>query len=181
MFYSTILVFLNAHDDVDYWCRWGGTTASNNVYIMLKMLPISYKDTSTLLKLFDLLTINWSGYEALFRDNKYLVQQCWSLPFVRNLAEDDYAINYFLESYWSGSGYYFSFYKNEDGQTSSSFNLPWVSKPYGTKYYDIEDMIYYWDDANNNHLTKVFRIEIVDYNIINVFCYQNNRTYTLYR
>ena len=182
MFYSTILMYLNAHENADYWYEWGGTNASKNVWTMLKMLPSSYKDTSTLLKLFNLLAKDWVGYEELFRDNETLMRQCWSLAFVQDIAEQDEAISYFLEGYWTGSGYYLNFYEyEEDGGTYSTFDLPWVYKPYGTKYYDIEDMIYYWDDDDSNHLAKVYRFEIVDYDTIKVFCYKNNRTYTLYR
>lgn len=182
MFYSTILMYLNAHENADYWYEWGGTNASKNVQTMLKMLPSSYKDTSTLLKLFNLLAKDWGGYEELFRDNETLMRQCWSLAFVQDLAEEDGALAYFLEGYWTGSGYYLNFYEDEeDGGTYSEFDLPWVSKPSGTKYYDIEDMIYYWDNKDGEHLTKVYRFEIVDYDIIKVYCYKNNRTYTLYR
>ena len=109
------------------------------------------------------------------------MQRCWSLKFVQNLAASDRVMAYFLEGHWTGSGYYFTFYENEDGGTNTAFDLPWVAKPNGTKYYDIRDQIYLHVDADMNELAKVFRIEIVDYNVISVFCYKNNRTYTLYR
>lgn len=183
MFYSTILLYINAHEDADYWYFWGGENASKNVQTMLKMLPTSYKDTNTLLKLFNLLAVDFGGYEELFRDNESLMRQCWSLAFVQDLAKQDSAISYFLEGYWTtySSDYYLNFYESDSGGTSSSFNLPWVAEPAGTKYYDIEDMIYYWDDDDSNHLAKVYRFEFVDYDTIKVFCYKNNRTYTLYR
>lgn len=181
-FYSAIILFLNAHEDADYWYVWGGTSASKNVQTMLKMLPASYEDTNTLLKLFNLLAKDWGDCEELFRDNETLMRQCWSLAFIQNLAAEDSAICYFLEGNWTtySGDYYLDFYENDEGGTNSSHDLPWVSKPSGTKYYDIEDMIYYWDD-DYNHLAKVYRFEIIDYDTIKVFCYKNNRTYTLYR
>ena len=182
VFYSTILLYLNGHENAEYWFDWGGTTASKNVQTMLKMLPSSYQDTSTLLKLFNLLIQNSTGYDTLFRENETLMRQCWSLGFVQDLAEQDAAVCYFLESYWStNNGYnHFNFYENSNGGTTCEYNLPWVPEPYGTKYFDIEDMIFYWDD-DNGHLAKVYRFEIVDYDTIRVYCYQDNQTYTLYR
>lgn len=183
MFYSTILLYLNAHENADYWYEWGGTAASKNVQTMLKMLPASYEDTSTLLKLFNLLAVDWGGYDEFFRDNETLMRQCWSLAFVQDLAEEDGAITYFLEGYWTtySGDYYLNLYEDDDGSTSSEYNLPWVSKPSGTKYFDIASMIYVYEDGDGKELAKVYRFEIVDYDTIKVFCYKNNRTYTLYR
>lgn len=184
MFYSSILIFLNAHDNADYWCYKSGIfkNASKNVQTILKMLPASYKDTNTLLKLFNLLAKDSGSCEELFLDNETLMRQCWSLAFLQDMAAQDYASSYFLKGSWTGSGYYLNFYEKEgDGRTYSEFDLPRVSQPSGTKYYDIEDMIYYWDNKYYEHLAKVFRFEIVDYDTIEVFCYKNNRTYTLYR
>ena len=73
-----------------------------------------------------------------------------------------------------------NFYEDEDESTYSEFDLPWVPEPYGTKYYCIEDLIYYWDD-DDSHLAKVFRFEMLDFDTMEVYCYKNNRTYTLYR
>ena len=183
MFYSTILLYLNAHENADYWFDWGGTNASKNVQTMLKMLPSSYKDTSTLLKLFNLLAKGWGEYEELFRDNKTLMEQCWSLAFVQDMAEQDEAIAYFLEGYWStySGDYYINFYESNNGGTNCEYTLPWVSQPSGTKYYDIKSLIYIYTNEDSKELAKVFRFEIVDYDTIKVFCYKNNRTYTLYR
>ena len=183
MFYSTLLIFLNAHEDADYWCDWNAPIATRNTQIMLKMLPATYKDTAILKKLFNILDTYGNNYEELCRENKDLMRQCWSLPFVRNIAAHDDGILYFLEGSWTtySGDYYLNFYQNDKGTTSCSYNLPWVAEPAGTKYYDIEDLILYWDGDNNNHLAKVYRLEIVDFDTIKVYCYKNNRTYTLYR
>lgn len=182
MFYSTILLHLNAHENADYWYKWG-RTASKNVQTMLKMLPSSYKDTSTFLKLFNLLVKDGGWYEELFRDNETLMRQCWSLAFVQDLAEKDDAISYFLEGDWTtySGDYYINFYENDEGGTSSEYNLPWVSEPKGTKYYDIRSLIYIFTNKDSKELAKVYRFEIIDYDTIKVYCYKNSRTYTLYR
>lgn len=181
-FYSVILLFLNEHENADFWYNWGGTDASRNVQTMLKMLPTSYQETNTLLKLFNLLAKYSGGYDVLFRENEALMRQCWSLGFVQDLAKQDDALAFFLEGYWTGSGYFMKFSKNEtSGGTDSSYNLPRIQNPPGVKYFDIEDMTYYVKDGDQNHLADIFRFEIVDYDTINVYCYNNDRTYTLYR
>lgn len=119
---------------------------------------------------------------TLFKNHESALESCWSLAFVKDLVKQDNAIYYFLRSNWKTSdrSYYFNFYANSEGGTSCQFNLPQVAKPSGTKYYCFENLIFYWDN-DISHLTKCFRFEISSYNTIKVFCYKNNRTYTLYR
>lgn len=182
--YSKIWTKINNNTKFDYWDDyWNDTEQATVVYTMLQMLPSSYEDTATLNKLFKVLSNGDIHPVADYiRDNKTFLRSVWSIDFVQDFLQSDDMIAYFLEGYWTGSGYYLNFYENEeDGGTYSEFDLPWVSKPSGTKYYDIEDMIYYWDNKDGKHLTKVYRFEIVDYDIIKVYCYKNNRTYTLYR
>lgn len=188
LFYATILLFLEAHEDVDFWYDFdnydGATVATQNAQRMLKMLPSTYEDTATLQKLFNLLTTTSSVVlgEKLFRENESLMRTCWSLAFVQDLAEQDRVIIEFLTSYWTGSGYYLHFYEDEDGGgTWCNYDLPMPSQPSGAKYYNIEDMTFYWDDKDLEHLKKVYRFEFVDYDTIRVYCYKNNRTYTMYR
>ena len=182
MFYSTILRHLNDHEDATYWYDWGATAAARTTDTMLSMLPSTYQDVSTMQELFGLLTESYIVYGDLFRYHEALVRECWSLAFVRDMAAQDEAVCYFLESYWTtyNGGYYLNFYENSDGGTTSDHTLPWVPMPYGTKYFNIENMIYYWED-DSGHLAEVYRFEIIDYDTIDVYCYQNNQTYTLYR
>ena len=180
--YGTTVLYINGHTDAEYWFDWGPTIPAENVIKVLNKIPSTYENTATYLRLFNTLS-SADTYAELFRDNESTMRQCWSLEFVQDLAEQDQAITYFLEGYWTtySGGFYLSFYENDNGSTTCSFDLPWVAKPSGTKYYDIEDLIFYWDGGNDNHLAKVYRFEIVDYDTITAFCYKNNRTYTLYR
>lgn len=180
VYYSTIVLYIAAHEDPDFWISSEYRDPGVRVGKLLSLLPETYQDTALLTELFEMLT---SGlyWKDIFRVHGDLMQRCWSLKFVQNLAASDRVMQYFLEGHWTGSGYYFTFYENEDGGTNTSYDLPWVAEPNGTKYFDIRDQIYLYVDADMNELAKVFRIEIVDYNVISVFCYKNNRTYTLYR
>jgi hypothetical protein len=89
----------------------------------------------------------------------------------------------FLDGYWETSDgkYYLSFYENDEGGTSTTYNLPWVEEPSGTVYFNIENLIYIYEDANGNELAKVYRFTITDFNTISVYCYKDSRTYKLYR
>ena len=99
-----------------------------------------------------------------------------------HLAARDEALYYFLESYWTTSNgyYYMNFYENSNGGTTSDHTLPWVAQPYGTKYFEIIDSVYCWAN-DSGPLAEVYRIEIIDYDTLEVYCYQDNQTYTLYR
>lgn len=81
----------------------------------------------------------------------------------------------FLLGTWRGDGYYFTM----EGDGHISYNLPWFS--YGD-YYRIEDSIMLLYPENNYNNTKeLFAFSALTPDCIEVFCYQNNRTYTLYR
>jgi hypothetical protein len=71
--------------------------------------------------------------------------------------------------------------ENDDVSYNSSYNLPWVSKPAGTQYFDIYDYVYFYKDGNENRLADVYKFEIVTIDKINVYCYKDGQTYTLYR
>ena len=177
LFYSTLVLFVTGHEDVDYWVN---SERFENVYTLLSMLPRNYEETQLLWDLFSVLK-EYNHFvvspRVLYRDHADLMAESWNIPFVQNMAKDDLALGFFLEGKWTGSGYYFSI----DSEGYSKFDLPWVAKPSGTQHYALEDLIYSWRDGNNKRLANVFRFEILDYETINVYCYENGRTYTMYR
>lgn len=183
-YYSTIMIYLQGHPDCEYWLDWWEPTVySKNVKKMLTLLPTGYSDTSKLVRLFDMINGEDVYYE-LFVTNPAFAEQCWSLAIVQSMAASDAGITFFLRGYWTGSGYYLRFYEDDPEQpygTYSQFDLPWVAKPKGTRYYDIEDLVYFWEDENYNRLANVFEFEIVDYNTIRVYCYKDGNTYTMRR
>lgn len=185
VFYNALHSHIVSHTAGEDWYNDGiQKQRSSNMYLLLQMLPSNYQNVGNLQKLFGVLEDSWN-YEMIFRDNKALIEKCWNYEFVRNMAQSDGAITYFLEGYWSTdiyyTDYYFSFYESDSGGTSCKFNLPSATKPTGTKYYDVNDLIFVWEDANGNILAKVFIFEIVGHDTIKVYCYKDNRTYTLYR
>ncbi|MBE6621725.1 MAG: hypothetical protein E7630_02095 [Ruminococcaceae bacterium] len=183
--YSKIWAKINNNTKFDYWDDyWNDTEQATVVYTMLQMLPSSYEETATLNKLFKVLSNGDIHPVADYiRNNKTFLKTVWSIDFIQDFLQSDDMISCFLEGYWStySGDYYINFYESDGGGTSSEYNLPWVSEPYGTKYYDIRSLIYIYTNEDSKELAKVYRFEIVDYDTIKVFCYKNNRTYTLYR
>ena len=90
------------------------------------------------------------------------------------LSKNQFGIE-FLRGRWTGDGYYLNI--NKDNYLS--YNLPWFN--YG-EYYKIEDgkVLFYYENRPND--TKaLFKITAITPDCIQVFCYKNSRTYTLYR
>lgn len=183
--YSSIWSKIDANTKFDYWDdSWNNTKQATTVYTMLQTLPASYEDTSELLKLFKAISEgDVHPVSNYIRENKTFLETVWPIEFIQDFLTSDEMMAYFLEGHWTtyGNGYYLTFYEDADGGTYSNFDLPWVSKPAGTKYYTITSQTYSWADANNKELAKVFKFTVNDFNTISVFCYRNNRTYKLYR
>ena len=182
--YSSIWSKIDANTKFDYWDdSWNNTKQATTVYTMLQTLPTSYEDTSELLKLFKSISNgDVHPVSSYIRENKTFLETVWPIEFIQDFLTSDDMITSFLEGHWTtyGNGYYLTFYEN-DGGTSSEYNLPWVYEPAGTKFFDIKDLTYRYIDANHKELAKVYKFTIHDFNTISVFCYKNNRTYKLYR
>ncbi len=94
------------------------------------------------------------------------------------LIDDDFA-QYFLTGSWVKSNNSIAFTMEEDGSYTES--LPTILS--GSNYYYIEDGTIYlykksetWDKAKPDKY-----ITVIDYNTIKVYCYKDQKTYTLYR
>jgi len=183
--YSSIWSKIDENTKFDYWDdSWNNTKQAATVYTMLQTLPTSYEDTSELLKLFKAISDgDVHPVSSYIRENKTFLETVWPIEFIQDFLTSDDMMAYFLEGHWTtyGNGYYLTFYEDENGGTYSNFDLPWVSKPAGTKYYNIKNQTYIWTNGESKELAKVFKFTVNDFNSISVFCYRNNRTYKLYR
>lgn len=81
----------------------------------------------------------------------------------------------FLCGRWTGDGYYFTM--EEDG--GIRYNLP--SSSYGDYYRLSDGYILFYPENDWTATKKVFRIEVLSPDCIKVYCYQNNKSHTLYR
>ena len=183
--YTKITNEINAHNDFDYWDDyWNNTDNATVIYNLLQALPSSYQDNTNLSRLFKVLSNGDIHPVADYiRDNKVFLESVWHLGFIQDFCKQDDMICAFLEGYWetADGNYYLNFYESDGGGTSSSYNLPWVAEPSGTVYFNIENLIYIYEDANGHELAKVYRFTITDFNTISVYCYKDSRTYKLYR
>lgn len=83
----------------------------------------------------------------------------------------------FLEGSWATSGGSYSFEMDADGNVQH--NLPWFN--YGDYYY-IEDGTYFlYEDGNIDNARAMYYFYLLSPNSMEVYCYKNGNTYTLYR
>jgi hypothetical protein len=117
--------------------------------------------------------ISDSGYKLSFNSE---VEALTDLFYFEDAAElllanDDRACEFLLGT-WRGSGYYFTM--NEDNRIT--YNLPWIN--YGN-FYIIEDgTCKFYSDSNYEN---IWRFTLLTPDSMDVYCYSNGYTYTLYR
>ena len=56
-----------------------------------------------------------------------------------------------------------------------------MEAPDGADYFDIVEYVYWYEDEDDTQIAKVFEFEIIDEEEIEVYCYKDGETYTLYR
>lgn len=82
----------------------------------------------------------------------------------------------FLSGTWRGDGYYF---KLEENSGQIFYNLPWFD--YGDYYKFVDGYLLLYPKNNESQTKKLFQFEALSPDCIEVYCYQNNKSYTLYR
>lgn len=175
--YSTLVLYLEAHPTIDFWYDgYNITVEGENALKILGEVPSGHDDRESLLTIFQGFYNNES-YETIIEENREAVKTCFGFGFVQDMVKQDESICAFLRGHWTSGSYYFTM----DEEYFTQYNLPFVAEPAGTRYYDIESMIYRYEGENGEFKANVYRFEIVDYNKIYVYCYKNGRTYTMTR
>lgn len=90
------------------------------------------------------------------------------------LSDQDLA-EWFLRGTWRGDGYYLSM----DADGYLSYSLPWIN--YGDYYRIADGTVLKYPKDDYYATKKLFFIKAITPDCIEVFCYKNNRTYTLNR
>ena len=122
--------------------------------------------------------MTFSYREQLSEDEK---RQLWEYQFVQDYLTHDWNIWDFMVGNWTTSdGMYFTMSKADDGGYNASYNLPTPSVP-GAAYINFRDKIFTFDDKDLHELAKVYKFTFTSYDKANVYCYSNNRTYTVTR
>lgn len=147
--------------------------------VMLDALSGNYPLKESLRKLFTQCT-EYTADEFI-RNNRDLIKKLWDVPVMQDIITENWNLCIWLLGLWKAdSGAYLKFYEKEnDDSIWCSYTLPYVSKPKGTKYWDIIDMTYIWTDEDSNELAKVYKIELLTPETISVYCYKNQKTYKL--
>ncbi|MDD2297786.1 MAG: hypothetical protein PHX79_08245 [Sphaerochaetaceae bacterium] len=141
--------------------REGDFTEARNHFLPIK----DYKESKNYLLLLDLKSMGYSPhgtYDDLvklieFEDTKEVL-----------VSTQIIALN-FLKDKWENGPMYILF----DENMHASFTLPYKDTQ---GYYEIKDGIYY-----TNGSIKQFRFQVLDEDTMNVYCYKDGSTYTLYR
>ena len=117
------------------------------------------------------------------KKNHELIANLWDVPVMQNIISEDWNFCIWLLGKWKAkSGLSVEFYEKE-GDTSiwSTISLPWVKKPSGTAYWNIVNKEYIWADKNDKELAKVYRFTFLGPDSMDVYCFKNDRTYTVTR
>lgn len=150
--------------------------------ILLEMLPAgSYPNKAKLNTLLTSLDVEWPG--KFVRDHKELLEELWYMPVVQNIVRNDQCIDEWLLGTWrtQNNSHYFILTQADSGGYTTSYNVPWVSKPAGTKYYEIRNLTYVHTDEDSNVLAEVYRFKLLEPDKIEVYAFKNQKTYTLVR
>ena len=172
--YSTLALYIEAHPTVDFWVN--NRDATLNVISVLEQIPSGHEEKEELLVIFKGI-LDEGVYRAFYENYTKEIKACWGFGFIKDMVEQDEVIIGFLKGHWTSGSYYFTV----DDKYSVAHNFPFVAKPAGTKYYDIESMVFRYEGENGEFKANVYRFEILDYNRVNIYCYKNGRTYTMTR
>ncbi len=181
--YKIIETQLKQNTDFAYWDdAKSGFSRSQVALSLLEALPSNYKKTDNWKDLFTSLSQRYGDMDTYIRSHGDTLEKNWSVPFVKNLLEDDENIAVFLEGYWYNSNFSHNmhFYALSSYVSSTSFtsSLPTVEKPYSSVYFVIENNILYWDGYNKQ---RVFKFNFLDYDSVEVYCYKDGSTHTMTR
>lgn len=152
--------------------------------ILLDMLPEDkfehIAELKTLFKEFD-----EDDPVVFLREHRDILDTLFDMPVVKNIVSNYYCLNEWLLGTWRTENWKYSLKferdKNDPDAISSTIDLPWVSKPAGTAYWDIKNLTYVWTDADDNILAKVYRFKLLEPDKIEVYAFKDQKTYTMIR
>lgn len=146
---------------------------------LLEMLPDTYEHTEDLSALLEDLDLNYP-YDYV-KNNRERIRRLWDLPAIQDLITDDSAIQAWLLGKWEESwDQYIYFYEDAaDDGIWLTYALPAVPEPEGAYYWNIRDMVLVWIDEDDVARAKVYGIELLTPDSIEVYCYQDQTYHIL--
>lgn len=117
-------------------------------------------------------------------ENRDEIRMLWDVPIVQSMVKDDFLITHWLMGKWKiRDGKFIEFYqsKKDPNVIISKFSLPRVKPPAGTKYFNIKNMEFVFTNAEDEVLAPVYTFEMLGPDEMDVYCYQNQKTYSTQR
>lgn len=167
-------------DGIASWSLNANDFAARSV--LLDMLPADkYEHIAELKTLFS--EFDEDNPVVFLREHRDILVTLWDAPVVQNIVRNDLCIDEWLLGTWrtQNNSYYFKLTQTDVDKYYSSYNVPWVSKPAGTKYYEIRNLTYVHTDEDSNVLAEVYRFKLLEPDKIEVYAFKNQKTYTLVR
>lgn len=141
----------------------------------------SYPNKARLSTLFAELDVEQPG--LFVQEHRDILEKLWNMPVVQNIVRNDLCIDEWLLGTWrtENGSHYFELTRSDSGGYDSNYNVPWVSKPAGTQYYEIRNLTFAHTDEDSNILAEVYHFNLLEPDKIEVYAFKNQKTYTMIR
>lgn len=148
----------------------------------------SYSDAQNIMTLYGIFERSHEynyDYIKLFKTNMKDIVLLWNTEFIRTFFTSDDIIAYYMNGEWREFGNqenYLMFYHKSGTSanlTTCNYSLPCPEVEFA--YWDMQNLELVFLDNKRNVVAKAYKIEFIDANTINVYAYQNAKTYTLTR
>lgn len=108
-------------------------------------------------------------------------EQLWEYQAVRKIIKTTCITEFLCGAWYTDSDDYYFKMSEYSGHTIS-YNLPIPDKS-GADYYSIRDLVLGFYSSSDDKICDAFRFELDDNdpNVIKIYCFQDEQTYTLYR
>ena len=121
-------------------------------------------------------------YNTMSTSDEYMEQyhslmRLWDFIPARQLILSDAYISYYLVGTWRGEGRNIKIWEKSDGSLPGTSDIPGANK---NGFYKISNLVFYLG-SDERGWEKVFTIDVVDKDTIEIYAYKNGKTYTLSR
>ena len=187
--YQKVTNKISANKNFNYWYDLKqGTKNAKIVCLLLQSLPTDYNSSiSDYITFFDACANGKvQSVNDYLIDNYKLIANLWELDFVKNAVKtDDATFQAYLLGDWytSDKTYYFKLTKKDAYTINSNYNLPSEKVDHLPNFF-IKAFVYtrlYGLYQEGEETKDIFKFTIIDANKMDVYCYKNGTTYTLYR
>ncbi len=148
----------------------------------LQHLPSTYTKGQQIIEFYNFCkNLTWAKAHEYFSENMSVLKSIFQNEFVKKVLLSDECITYFMVGEWytSDNKNSIEFYRNTNGNTSVSYNLPHPNV--SADYYDIANCVLQFYNDGNKFVANVYKFTFINADTVNVYCYKNSQTYRLTR